>query len=61
MKYRPIDSKVIGILSTIIFLHLSAFSIAQTYDTTFDIVVYGGTSAGVVAAIQAKKWAKRWY
>jgi len=58
MKYLPIHSKVIGILSTIILLHLSFFSLAQTNDTTFDIVVYGGTSAGVVAAVQAKKMGK---
>lgn len=56
MKYTTIYSRIIGLFSVLILLHLS--SIAQTSNTSFDVVVYGGTSAGVIAAIQAKKMGK---
>ena len=30
----------------------------SSFDETYDVVVYGGTSAGVIAAVQAKKMFK---
>jgi predicted dehydrogenase len=35
-----------------------ALSAASKEETTFDVVVYGGTSAGIVAAIQARRMGK---
>ncbi len=47
---------MIHILTTLIAL---LFSGAQTTPPQFDVVVYGGTSAGVMAAVQAKRMGKR--
>jgi hypothetical protein len=58
MKYTTVYSRIIGLFSVLILLHLSILSIAQTSNPSFDVVVYGGTSAGVIAAIQAKKMGK---
>lgn len=43
-----------GLVSAFILLFLQSASRAET----FDIVVYGGTSAGVIAAVQAKRMGK---
>jgi hypothetical protein len=58
MKYTTVYSRIIGLFSVLILLHLSILSIAQTSNPSFDVVVYGGTSVGVIAAIQAKKMGK---
>jgi hypothetical protein len=41
---------------TVVVLAVAAFSGAQTM--TYDVVVYGGTSAGIIAAVQAKRMGK---
>jgi hypothetical protein len=42
--------------STILASSVAAFAGAQT--VTYDVVVYGGTSAGIIAAVQAKRMGK---
>lgn len=56
--YSSLHIRVISAISLITFLFLPLVSQAQTKDNTFDIVVYGGTSAGIIAAVQAKKMGK---
>ncbi|MDA1061197.1 MAG: FAD-dependent oxidoreductase [bacterium] len=53
-----IHSLLISAFSVIIFIHQSILTFAQNSDNTYDIVIYGATSAGVVAAVQAKKMGK---
>jgi glycine/D-amino acid oxidase-like deaminating enzyme len=45
-----------SILSTIAFALCATFQISRAAE--YDVVVYGGTSAGVIAAVQAKKLGK---
>ncbi len=45
-----------AIFSLLVFLLLPLFSFAQSYEA--DIVIYGGTSAAITAAVQAKKMGK---
>ncbi|SRR5581483_8747129 len=43
----------------VIFLTcICSFFVSQSYATVYDVVVYGGTSAGVMAAVQAAKMQK---
>lgn len=58
VAYPSLHAKVISTIFLIVFSFLACFSQAQTKDKTFDIVVYGGTSAGIIAAVQAKKMGK---
>ncbi|MBN7812610.1 FAD-dependent oxidoreductase [Algoriphagus sp. H41] len=44
------------IFSLLIFLTLPIFALAQSYQA--DIIIYGGTSAAITAAVQAKKMGK---
>ncbi len=45
--------------SLLIVILLAALSCVQTcVAETADIVIYGGTSAGIIAAIQRERWAK---
>ncbi|HEY6227526.1 MAG TPA: FAD-dependent oxidoreductase, partial [Verrucomicrobiae bacterium] len=37
---------------------ITSFSAGRAFAETFDVVVYGGTAAAVVAAVQAKKMGK---
>lgn len=41
-----------------LMLGLGVFSAADAQEPTYDVVVYGGTSGGIAAAIQAKKMGK---
>ena len=41
---------------TVLAFTVAAFSGAQAM--TYDVVVYGGTSAGIIAAVQAKRMGK---
>ena len=45
-------------LATAIALTLAASATATADDPTYDIVIYGGTSAGVIAAVQATRMGK---
>ncbi len=55
---KSIHSWIISAFAAIIFLHLSPVVFGQEGKNNYDIVVYGGTSAGLMAAIQAKKMGK---
>ncbi|MCP5061844.1 MAG: FAD-dependent oxidoreductase [Ignavibacteriae bacterium] len=52
-------NKNLSISMFFIFFTLLSCISNDEKDNTFDVVVYGGTSAGVIAAIQASKFGKR--
>ncbi|MEQ6120833.1 FAD-dependent oxidoreductase [Reichenbachiella sp. MALMAid0571] len=58
MKYSTSLHTYMVSVFTGLFLSLSIFSIAHARQRMYDVVIYGGTSAGVVAAIQVKKMKK---
>ncbi len=49
---------MIRLLTALFFLHISVCTTAQNVKNNFDIVVYGGTSAGIAAAIQSSRMGK---
>ena len=53
-----IHSWIISAFTALFYLHISVFAIAQENENNYDIVIYGGTSAGLLAAVQAKKMGK---
>jgi hypothetical protein len=61
MNYPIFSSRYLGIVFCIVFVHLfSNFCTAKKIQKEFsaDLIVYGGTSAGVSAAIQASRMGK---
>lgn len=55
---KSIHSWIISAFAAIIFLHFSLVAVGQEGKNNYDIVIYGGTSAGLMAAIQVKKMGK---
>lgn len=61
MNYPIFSLRYVGLVLCVLFVHLfSSFSIAKKTQKEFsaDLIVYGGTSAGVSAAIQASRMGK---
>lgn len=62
-KYHPYEVQTISShsLYNSIFLPTSKKGNASTPIKEVDICIYGGTSAGVIAAYSAKKWANPFF
>jgi hypothetical protein len=58
LKFRIMNRKVIFIVIAFCALHFSAIPGKQPKIETYDVVVYGGTSAGIAAAIQSARMGK---
>jgi len=50
--------KSTGLLLLLVILTNAAFAQHQHKERTYDVIVYGGTSAGVIAAYTAKQMCK---
>ena len=55
---KSIHSWITSTFVAVIFLHVSLVAIGQEGKNNYDVVIYGGTSAGLIAAIQVKKMGK---
>ncbi|MBL9206095.1 MAG: FAD-dependent oxidoreductase [Opitutaceae bacterium] len=50
--------KLLSIIACPAYLALSLFTTGHASEVTYDLVIYGGTSAGIAAAVQAKRMGK---
>ncbi len=58
-SHKVVESQLKGYLLKVLLTLLIAFISCQKPNTpTYDVIVYGGTSAGVIAAVTAKKMGK---
>jgi hypothetical protein len=56
MLRRPLLNRFVPFVLALLFVTAKALQAADTFDA--DLIVYGGTSSGVIAAVQAKKMGK---